>query len=222
MFARRLTHSALRGTRWLLLIPFVCLLWLGAGFGGALWTAPGEDPGDDVDIHFIGTAIHVDLLLPATPEVRAALDFAAEDGVPLGAADWVLVGWGARDFYTATGSYSDMRIGPVWRAVTGDASVLRIEVYGPINTAGLDRLSLSHAQFMRLVQAIADTRGGPVLPSAGFTSTDRFYEARGRFHIFRTCNVWVGEMLRAAGLRFGRWTPTPQAFRLALRHLTAT
>lgn len=32
----------------------------------------------------------------------------------------------------------------------------------------------------------------------------------------RTCNVWVGERLRRAGLPFGNWTPTPQAVRLSL------
>lgn len=137
------------------------------------------------------------------------------------AVDWVLAGWGARDFYTSTGSYSDMRPGPVWRAMTGDASVLRVEVLGPIDPTGLTRVPLSERQFTRLLGAIAATRTGARLADAGFTATDGFFEARGRFSILRTCNTWIGEMLRAAGLRFGRWTPTPQAVRLALARLEA-
>ncbi|UWQ18470.1 DUF2459 domain-containing protein [Jannaschia sp. M317] len=198
------------------MFPALIALWFGTGLVGALLPAAGEVPGDDVAIRLIGTAIHYDILLPATPEARAKLAFAGMAGVPIDApgAEWILVGWGARDFYTATGTYADMRPGPVWRAVTGDHSVLRVEVLGALDTADLPEVRLSAAQFTRLLGAVAGTRSGPVVPGAGFTATDAFFEADGRFHLNRTCNVWVGEMLRAAGLRFGRWTPTPQAVRL--------
>jgi len=54
------------------------------------------------------------------------------------------------------------------------------------------------------------------VPAAGFTDTGRFFEARGRFQIFRTCNTWMSRTLRAAGLRFGIWTPTPYAATLSV------
>jgi hypothetical protein len=43
-----------------------------------------------------------------------------------------------------------------------------------------------------------------------------FYRAKGRFNILHTCNAWTGEVLRAAGIRFGLWTPTTQAVKLGL------
>ncbi len=170
-------------------------------------------------IHLVGTAIHYDFVLPATPETRAAFAFAGGVGVPVGAAEarWILVGWGARDFYTATGTYADMEAGPIWRAVTGDDSVLRIDVLGDVDLSGTPVLRLSTAQYARLLAAIRASTDGTALAHPGFTASDAFFEGAGRFDLWRTCNVWVGEMLQAAGLRFGRWTPTPQSIRLALR-----
>ncbi len=198
-----------------LLLPGLILVWFVAGLVGALLPSAGAAPGDDVEIRLVGTAIHYDFLLPATAETRAAFGFAAE--VPVEAPDvaWILAGWGAREFYTATGTYADLAAGPVARAVTGDASVLRVEVWGPFDGADSLRLRLGSAQYTRLLAAIVATADGPALDGAGFSRTDAFYPARGRFDVLRTCNVWVGRMLRAAGLRFGVWTPTPQAVRLS-------
>ncbi len=196
-------------------LPALVVVWFLAGLVGAVIPAGGEDPGDDVEIRLVGTAIHYDFRLPATPETRAAFAFAR--GVPVDAPGvaWVLAGWGARDFYTATGAHADLRPGPVWRAISGDASVLRVDVWGPFDGEGTLRLRLSAAQYTRLLAAIVATRSGPELADAGFTPTDAFFAARGRFDARRTCNVWVGAMLRAAGVRFGVWTPTPQAVRLS-------
>ena len=210
---RRLLRRALGAV---LAVPVLILFWFLAGLAGAAIPSGGEAHGDDVEIRLVGTAIHYDFLLPATPETRAAFAFA--DNVPLDAPGvaWILAGWGARDFYTATGTYVDMRPGPVWRAVTGDASVLRVDAWGPFEGDGTLRLRLSAGQYARLLSAIVATRDGPELVEAGFTPTDAFFAARGRFDAVRTCNVWVGAMLRAAGLRFGVWTPTPQAVRLSV------
>jgi len=193
---------------------------IAAALGGLI---PGRTvdlrPGDAVEIGLLYGPIHVDFLLPATPETRAALRFAAGAGVPIGNPEvaHVIVGWGARDFYTTAGSFADITPGPTWRAVTGDASVLRVDVTGPL-PAGFrpPRLRLSQAQYGTLLAAIAATATGAPLAGAGFTGTDGFIEASGRFHILRTCNTWVSDMLRQAGVRAGIWTPTPYAVRLAL------
>jgi diacylglycerol kinase (ATP) len=58
---------------------------------------------------------------------------------------------------------------------------------------------------------------------AGLSETDRFFEAKGHFDIIRTCNIWISRMIRAAGLNFGAWTPTPCAVNLSQKwhHYTA-
>lgn len=102
--------------------------------------------------------------------------------------------------------------------MTGDSAVIRLDVVGPIpSLAQIPRVALSQAEITRLIDEIlaSFTEESP-LPIAGFTATDAFFPAKERFNLFNTCNVWLGKVLRAAGLPFGRWTPFPQSIRLSL------
>jgi hypothetical protein len=48
----------------------------------------------------------------------------------------------------------------------------------------------------------------------GYGPADIFYEGRGRYNAYRTCNEWTGEALRTAGVRTGVWTPLSQSIML--------
>jgi hypothetical protein len=69
-------------------------------------------------------------------------------------------------------------------------------------------LDLSEAQFDALLTETAAAFSSTTrLDRPGLTGTDAFFPARGHFSALRTCNVWLGETLRAAGIPFGLWTP---------------
>ena len=206
--------------RWLrrigLSLVLVLFGYLAAGTLGGL--IPGRvaalPQGEDQRILLVPGPIHTDILLPLTPELRTRFGFARGAGVPLDhpMAEWLAVGWGAHDFYTTVGGYSDVSGRAIWRAVSGDASVIRLEAWGRIpDNHGLTEIALSDDQFAALLEAIATSFAGDGPPTRinhpGFSEADAFFEARGRFSPLHTCNVWVGEMLRKAGLPVGAWTP---------------
>lgn len=206
--------------RWLRRIGLASLLmlfgYLVAGTLGGV--VPGRvaalPQGDDQRILLVPEPIHTDILLPLTPDLRAQFGFARGAGVPVDhpMAEWLAVGWGARAFYTTVGGYADVSAGAVWRAATGDASVIRLEAWGRIpDNHGLTEIALSDEQFAALLAAIAGSFAGDSGPipvnHPGFSEADAFFEARGRFSPLRTCNVWVGEILRKAGVQVGAWTP---------------
>ena len=219
---RRLVRRSVRVLgRGLAVISLVPALYLLAATAGSLLPGGGSHaPGGDVTIGLVRGPIHYDFLLPARPDTRRA--FAPAAGVPVShpGAEWILVGWGARDFYTTTGTYLDLSPRAIWRGITGDSAVLRIDALGPLpDTApGLHWIRLTEAGYTRLLRGLsAELAPATPLDHPGFTATDRFFAVPGRFHLFRTCNVWVGEQIRAAGLPFGLWTPTPHAVTLSLR-----
>lgn len=202
---------------------FVVTLYLmGAAVGGLIPSRSADIAlGDDVEIALLYGPIHVDFLLPATAETRDALQFARAGGVQVNHADvgYFIVGWGARDFYTSTPQWSDLNARATLRAITGDASVLRVDVVAPnIAFNQLPRLSLSADQYTALLAGItaSATPDAVGVEARGHRGTSGFVEARGRFHILRTCNTWVGRVLRGAGVPMGVWTPTPYAVRLSL------
>lgn len=96
---------------------------------------------------------------------------------------------------------------------------MRVDLAGPLQLdLTTQTLSLTNSQYTALITALRNSFApGTLRPLAlsGFTDTDMFFAAQGRFHIGRTCNVWVGEMMHAAGLRFGIWTPMPLSVRLS-------
>lgn len=164
--------------------------------------------------------IHYDLLLPMTDKLRATFAFAQAQGVPVNhpSVKYLVVGWGSRAFYTATGTYADLNLGSIWPALTGDDATLHLDVAGDIDDIpGITWITLSDTQLAALTQAVTttltlDPAGQPIpLQAEPFGLTDAFYAANGRFNVLNTCNVWIGHMLRQAGLDFGMWTPTAQS-----------
>lgn len=218
---RRSLRLALLG----LVAPFgLGLIWFLAGFAGALWPgAVQPHPGPaQVEIRLVGTAIHYDLALPLTPDLRHRFAFVAQDGVAVHAPDaaWLLVGWGARGFYTTAGSYADIPVKAVAQAALQDQAVIRLEAwrdFAPEDLPESRQIFLSAAGYQALLARVeADLTDRRALPGASLTGQDAFYPAESQFSALRTCNVWIGEVLRAAGLPLGQWTPSPQSLRLSL------
>lgn len=164
--------------------------------------------------------IHTDILFPLTPDTRAAFAFAEPAGVALNdpGAQWLVFGWGSAAFYTTAGTYADITASAVLTAATGDAAVIRLDVAGAlIPLENLRFIQLSEAQFQALLNRTSSAFASPApLSHPGFTGSDAFFPALGRFHALRTCNVWLGETLRAAGIPFGLWTPANWSVSLSL------
>lgn len=174
------------------------------------------------EIRLIGGAIHYDFLLPLNTTTRTKLGWLADAGVALDHPDarWLVVGWGAHGFYTTVGRYTDVRPGAVWRGLTGDTSVMRIDLAGEISDPSTTlSVSLSDAQYAALLEHIensfANGAATPPLQIEGLSDFDHFFAAKGRFNIANTCNVWIGQSLRAAGLKFGLWTPLSQTVQIS-------
>lgn len=196
--------------------------YLSAGLIGAVLIVPGERVAGQADrrIGLMSGPLHHDFLLPLTADLRHKLNFARAGGVPVDDpdAEWLIVGWGARGVYTSTATRADMTWPVVWRAATGDSAVVRLDVRGRIaDYDGIELVAVTKAEALRLEDAIlAHIADQTALPLPGFTFTDAFFPAKGRFTLLFTCNTWVGAVMRAANLPFGRWTPFPQSIRLSL------
>jgi uncharacterized protein (TIGR02117 family) len=211
-----------RPLRLLALILALPVLYLAASLALPLVPGPAADLSGPPtrQIGLLQGPIHTDILFPLTPEVRARFAFAEAAGVPLHhpGAEWLVFGWGSAAFYTSAGTYADITASAVLTAALGDSAVIRLDALGPLQPLeNLRFLSLSEAQFQALL-----TRTGTAFASRtrlsqpGFTGTDAFFPALGRFSALRTCNVWLGETLRAAGIPFGLWTPANWSVTLSL------
>lgn len=183
-------------------------------------------PPTGTEIFVCSNGVHTDFVLPVR---NAVVDwsrrFPAPDFVgPVGGYDHIGIGWGNLDFYKSTPRWSDFKLGIALGALFGSGpSALHVQYRpGPGATERCGKLTLDDAHY----RALADYIDGSLLSSAageaaifadrGYGATDAFYIAPVRFSLFKSCNVWVGQGLKAAGLPSGIWTPF--AF-LVLDHL---
>ena len=129
-------------------------------------------------------------------------------------ADYLELGWGDWDYYQDDdpGLWLTLKAG-LWPS----ASVLHvIGVKGAVadRFAGYEllRIELASRSFIGLLDYIhqsfvrhGDAKSSSIGP--GYGRNSHFYPARGKFHIFNTCNSWVAHALEAAGYPMGTFHP---------------
>lgn len=200
----------------------VILLYVSAGFGLAwipLNTGFRPDP-EGIEIAVIDNGVHTDLALPLTNSSQNWWELLSPDDFPTDVSGYryVAFGWGNRQFYLETPTWADVRVTTVAKASIGlGGNALRADLLYelPPPSPQCRRFRISREQYARISQAIRDTmklsekgRATPI-QGAHYLDSDAFYEATGRYHLFNTCNVWTGRILKDAGIRVGLWTPFP-------------
>ncbi len=152
---------------------------------------------------------------------------------------YLLVGWGDRQTYLSTPSWSDLSLGVASQALlynTPSALHLRYLPEKDRLRATVTPLWVSETVSRRIEEAIVhyfatgegEQTNTPVLLAPGYDAGDRFYYAQGKYNLFHTCNSWVGEVLRQSGVPVSRWTPfsynvvysIPLKYRAALHEIS--
>jgi uncharacterized protein (TIGR02117 family) len=194
---------------------------------GALRFGSGAPLSDEraVTIYVASNGFHSDIVLPT---VSAGKDWRPLLAVspltePYRDAPWVAFGWGAETAYTELGTLADLSLGLILKATAFDRSVVHVQPVAAVRTGtDLRSFTISEAGYRALVGHIEaalelDEAGGPViLPGVSHGNGDAFLRGRDRFWLLRSCNVWVGEGLRKAGLPIGLWTPLAQSLMWSL------
>lgn len=172
-----------------------------------------------IDLWLITNGVHAGIAMPVRSD---AIDWSTvfpRTDMKDGRGDYVTVGWGDRRFFLDTPTWADLSVSTAVNALSGlDGAVMHVE-YGPapVPDATAVRMSLTREAYARLIAYVrgslpvgADGRPG-VIPGHHYTDNDAFYEARGRYSLFVTCNQWTRNALSAAGVRVPVWSPFDKA-----------
>jgi uncharacterized protein (TIGR02117 family) len=169
-----------------------------------------QTPGG-VPVAVCSNGVHTDFVLPVKSEVVewSATFPPANYPVDVTRFDHVGIGWGDLDFYRSTPRWADFDLGIALRALTGlGPAVLHVQYRpGPGVNEDCRSVAISVSQYRALSAYIAATiaSAGPTAP--GYGGSDLFYPAKGHFGLIKSCNVWIGQGLKASGLPAGLWTP---------------
>ncbi len=161
------------------------------------------------DIFIVSNGVHVDIILPVEniePEFLNKLGVEKE-------TKFVAFGWGDKEFYINTPEWSDLTFSTTFRALfLKSKTAMHVTSYQDLYYSW-EKLKLCKLQLNGLNQYIENsfikTENGYLNKNdiEGYNNYDSFYDARGTFTIFRTCNVWVNNAFKEIGVRTSVWSP---------------
>lgn len=168
-------------------------------------------------LYLVSNGVHSDIVMPLVNDVmdwRAIVspnDTLSQIEMPL-----IAIGWGEREFYLNTPTWSDLKASTALKAIFGfNSTLLHVSFYHyehlPLMHDYVE-LHISREQYQQLSAEILksfvlkDGRA-QALPNAHQHDLDAFYLAYGRYHLFNTCNTWSNRQLKRSGIKAVLWTP---------------
>lgn len=169
------------------------------------------------EIYIVSNGVHTDIVMPIS---NAIIDWKVifdHEGDSFLSEDYISVGWGNKDFFLNTPNWSDLTFKLLLTSTFGFGnSVLHISYINRSlqQDGSCVKIILSERQYKNLTHYILNTlkyndKNTPILlsPVVGYTINDYFYEAKGNYSLFYTCNTWVNDALKVTGQKAALWTP---------------
>ena len=162
--------------------------------------------------------VHTDIVVPLkTKQIDWSKKVKFEDTMGKDTImQYVAFGWGDKEFYLETPTWADLKFKTAFKAIFGlSATAMHTTFYKNINEGNdCKKVNLSKEQYSRLIKFIVssfitDKNGNfeNIITNANYGNNDAFYEAKGSYNLFSTCNTWTNDALKACGQKACLWTP---------------
>jgi uncharacterized protein (TIGR02117 family) len=213
---RRKTKAGRLAGRVLTAILALPALYLLAALIGSLVPVNSgwKEPAQGTTIYLADNGIHADIIMPVKaegldwPPLFPRSGFAAAGP----SARWIAFGSGEQRVYLDTPTWWDLTPRTIWSALAGGNRVMHVE-FVPSPYYAVREIRLRPEEYRRLWAAIRaeftlDAAGRPQrIAHRGYGCCDAFYRSGGKASIVHTCNSWVADRLRLAGVKTSVWPP---------------
>lgn len=174
--------------------------------------------GKTIPIYILSNGVHTDIVLPVKNELYDwSQKVKFENTITKDStAQWVAFGWGDKGFYLETPTWNDLKFSTAFKAASGlSTSAIHATFYKSLKeNSNCRRLVVSQSEYLKLVTFINDSfvteseQYKFINTNAVYGKNDAFYEAKGSYSLFHTCNTWANNALKAADQKAAFWTPT--------------
>lgn len=172
------------------------------------------DEKDAIPVYILSNGVHTDIVVPIANEVkdwRKEIQFSQTQSNDTLAA-FVAFGWGDKGFYLHTPQWSDLKASTALKAIFGvSSSAMHTTFFRQLREGeNCKRILVSKENYQKLVAYISESFSNPVHPEwiqgYSYGKKDAFYEAKGSYSLFYTCNTWANCALKAANQKASLWT----------------
>lgn len=170
----------------------------------------------NLSIYILTNGVHTDIVVPYFNEAydwRTYLDPGLTPGKQT-SAQWVSFGWGDKGFYLQTPEWKDLKASVAFNAAFGlSESAMHVTYYDKLVTSDdCIEIKLNKEQYQRLCKYILnrfDVENNKLMlvkTDQNYGLNDVFYEAKGKYSLFYTCNTWANNVLKSGNLKASLFT----------------
>lgn len=176
-----------------------------------------EDPSQDVAIYIKSNGVHTDIVFPIKTAYQdwSPLVHPLETKSKDSTFGYVALGWGDHDFYLNTPEWSDLKASTAFKAAfwMGTGLMHATFHHQPKESESCVKVMVSKQEYLRMVafaesSFIFENGKTVMIPDATYGDHDLFFEAKGKYNLFYTCNAWANNCLKAGGQKAALWSLT--------------
>ena len=179
-----------------------------------------EKPIDQVEVYIKTNGVHTDIVMPVvTDQIDWSTYIPFSDTKSKQQYKYLAVGWGDKGFYLDTPEWKDLKFSTAFKAAfwLGE-SAMHTTFYNEMKVDDdCKRVYMSKEEYAELINYIKQSfdldqqnKIQLIKTDAVYGNNDAFYEAKGSYSLFFTCNTWASNALKAANKEAPLWTATQQ------------
>lgn len=172
----------------------------------------------DIDIFLLSNGVHTDIVLPVKTKHINWRDYVSSQHTLANdtTKSYIAFGWGDKGFYLETPEWKDLKPKVAFNAAFGlGSTAMHTTFYNQLKeNKHCKKISINHEQYNMLKDYILDTFKKDennqflnIPTTAVYGLNDAFYEAKGRYSLFFTCNTWTNNALKICKQKACLWTP---------------
>lgn len=170
---------------------------------------------DFVTVYVLSNGVHTDLVVPIKNDIKDWTQMLHPSETKSGdtLVNYAAFGWGDKGFYLETPTWADLKFKTAFKAMFFlSTTAMHVTFYKQLaENASCKKICISRKSYTKLVNYINDsfeTKDNipELIKGAGYADHDLFYDAKGTYSLFFTCNSWTNNGLKAANLRACLWT----------------
>lgn len=170
-----------------------------------------------IKVFVFSNDVHTDLVFPIRQQQMdwtSLFPLANNLGTDSSSYQYVGVGWGDKGFYLNTPEWKDLKASTAFVAATGlGETALHVSYHKKMVLSDLCyEYMIDSIQYQALIDYVKgsldlDAAGKPIFihTTAQYGKDDAFYEAKGSYSMFHSCNTWANTALKKANMPAGIW-----------------
>ena len=179
-----------------------------------------NDSNNQITAYILTNGVHTDIVVPVKSE---AIDWSTfipfTDTKSKKEYKYIAFGWGDKGFYLDTPEWKDLKFSTAFKAAfwLGDSAMHTTFYDEMIIGEDCKRVDMSLEEYKQLISYIKNSydldqnnKVELIKTDAVYGNNDAFYEAKGSYSLFFTCNTWAANALKAAKKEAPLWTATQQ------------